>query len=1691
MGVSLGDLHYTLGVDESQLDAQLAKAKAKITAALVDPSITKANLALALKSAAVDAKRAIETERLARANLANAKAADVNARSQVALNNANLTGAGIAARNRAAQQTLINSQTISNNAALTSAQRLIIAQNQAAASHSRVTTAANAAARSQQNLANHSGVTSRAFITQRGIALQLASTLGGAFTVAGIAAFIKQLAMVSGEFELQRVALRAIIRDKEAADKIFSQVKTLSVQSPFTFQDLLRDTKQLAAFSIETDKLFGTMTKLADVSAGLGVDMDRIILAYGQVKAATVLRGQELRQFTEAGIPIVDKLADKFGKLEGRVVSAGEVFEKISNRMVSFKMVDEIFTDLTASGGMFFEMQKKQSETLVGKISNLKDAYQIMLNVIGEGQSSKLKGGVDMLTNLMRNWEQVVQVLGTVITMYGAYKTALILINVYEKASLAIRVASIGVMRANIAANVAMSSSQVALAATTNIASGAFTRLAVVMKVNAVGIVLTAIAGLVTYMALATNRAKELQKALDGIFKDAKADATATVTQVEVLMQKLKGAAEGTQERADAIKQLNTVMSPYLKDMIKEGDSYDSIVTKIDLATEALYDHARAKLYSTGLATINESQAKDIGDAEAQIRKSLTKGLTLSGEGFGLSSQVATSIIGSIFNTIRKNPALISESDGLLNLLQESLNKAGAKSTTSQVINSDAFQALQKYANSIAEVGERTKALDEQTKSLHGTNTIITENQVIAMDKIAAKYAEEKILAKNKKAGDEYDNEMRRIKIAQLAEEEKYLRSVGREEDANAKNRLIQAEAPEGTLAKRIMLGVDALKQFGEENRKVAKSLIEDKPDAELYEVYAANLKSAKEKLDQALATPASTLVRKGATEADKKAFIAPLKEKYELYKTINHDLLGQYSKDEIKGEKTTTDAANRRKDAMDKLNEQYLKDHEDFANYDAAISAAQIAKMEDSMDKEFALNDAAFKQREAALVKLRQLRVDELNAAAGIKKGAKNEISSLSDSKGISAATAGLPEAERAGFSSAVKTALANDRQMVLNNENDKAAGIVKINKDWAYKIKELQRDVNDAFLYGIERERAALNEKYDDWAKKAKEVNSPAGNALGVEIEKKRLVAMKELNIEYRIQQLNFEEEIQYQKNEIIANGFDRENVLTELNFASYKKIQEQKIKNLRGSLDPNKQSEANVLQGKLNTDAQNNSLSKQEKIRKQILESSNQLIDSVREYNSELADSLSLLIKSGNTLTKAFGLGNKGKSTLTKPEAYDAAISGATSLIGLVVGAAAERKRVMDEYYKSIISQQLEYNLLLNDQLRLNSDVHGTVFLKDYEGRLTDGAKALNNANDQYAKAMAAFNKTEAIVGKKNVVSGTNVLAGVGAGAAMGAAIGGMAGVGVLSWLTAPIGAVIGGAVGLFAGLFAKKKKDVVAPLLETYPLLLDAEKGFNAELAKTLVANNLVTDATKAVLENLIAWSEAATKAREQITQVITDLTGSLGDDLRNALVTAFVDGTDAAAAFGDSVNGVMENILSNMIFNAAFEGAFTQLQDEMKASYGVGADGKPISGAMVDQSWMDDLGRFFAKAPELIDAVNTGLEDAQKEGEKYGFDLFKPTGKAKQGLQGEIKGVTEDTAQLLASLLNAVRGDVSLQNISLKSIEGILSNTGSVTANSLAQLVKIESNTYNMLTAFKEVMGGKNSVGTGIRVTLMN
>lgn len=288
-----------------------------------------------------------------------------------------------------------------------------------------------------------------AMSSQSRIAGELKNQIANVYSIYTVERFVRGLYTIGGEFQKQRIALTSILGDSMKAETIFNRIKDLAVVSPFQFKELASYTKQLSAYSIPYEELYDTTKRLADISAGVGVDMGRIILAYGQVRSAAFLRGQELRQFTEAGIPLVDELAKRFTKLTGVVTSAGDVFDKISRKEVSFGMVKDVLWDLTNEGGKFYNMQEALAESLAGKWSNLQDAWDVMMADIAESNSGVLSDSLELLTDLMNHWEAVANILGMLTIVYGSYKTAVILTNVATKGLLAVQTALNAAMKKN------------------------------------------------------------------------------------------------------------------------------------------------------------------------------------------------------------------------------------------------------------------------------------------------------------------------------------------------------------------------------------------------------------------------------------------------------------------------------------------------------------------------------------------------------------------------------------------------------------------------------------------------------------------------------------------------------------------------------------------------------------------------------------------------------------------------------------------------------------------------------------------------------------------------------------------------------------------------------------------------------------------------------------------------------------------------------------------------------------------------------------------------------------------------------------------------------------------------------------------------------------------------------------------
>lgn len=282
--------------------------------------------------------------------------------------------------------------------------------NQAIAKHNQALT--EAGVKSQQLATRHRNLMDTAGQLSRQLAL--------VFSVSQIEGYISKLANVRGEFELQQRSLQAILQNKSQADQIFNKTVQLAVKSPFKIKELVSYTKQLAAYRIESSKLYDTTKRLADVSAGLGVDMGRLILAYGQVKAAAYLRGTEVRQFTEAGINLYGELQRYFEEAKGEAYTTAQIVDMISKRKVTFEDIENIFKRLTESGGLFYNMQEIQAETLQGKISNLQDSIDVMLNSIGKANEDTLKGSIDSIKVLIDNWETVVEVAKTFGVVVGS-----------------------------------------------------------------------------------------------------------------------------------------------------------------------------------------------------------------------------------------------------------------------------------------------------------------------------------------------------------------------------------------------------------------------------------------------------------------------------------------------------------------------------------------------------------------------------------------------------------------------------------------------------------------------------------------------------------------------------------------------------------------------------------------------------------------------------------------------------------------------------------------------------------------------------------------------------------------------------------------------------------------------------------------------------------------------------------------------------------------------------------------------------------------------------------------------------------------------------------------------------------------------------------------------------------------------
>lgn len=469
-----------------------------------------------------------------------------------------------------------------------------------------------------------------------------------------IGTFLTRVREVTAQFELQRVSLGAIIQDQERANALFSEIKSFALKSPVSILDLTKYTKQLAAYKFETEELFDWTKRLTDISVGLGVSMDRVVLAAGQIRATGHLRSSEIRQLTEMGVPIVEELAAKLTQMNGELVTSADVLKLVEKRAISWGQVKEVFEDMTSAGGMFYQMQEKQGNTLYGLWAKLGDAASVMYEQIGNTESvnNAMKSSIQLLTDLMRNWRQVGQAIGIglgglavakgiktfkgwqsnidkakiaaneqYIASSNAYRAAIKAEQAARATATAEEYRAIAAKTVSAEASYNAARAEYLAARNTTIWSKAWGKLKAAFLGNWVTLLLMGVAAIATSIYNAYEKANRLKKALAELKDESLVEADKSAFNFELLAKKAVEAADGSKEQREALQELQNTYKNIIPLQELSIEKLKELRGNYEAYTKAIRENIAVQSQQKQMDLVVEEYGKTILEAERRLKK--------------------------------------------------------------------------------------------------------------------------------------------------------------------------------------------------------------------------------------------------------------------------------------------------------------------------------------------------------------------------------------------------------------------------------------------------------------------------------------------------------------------------------------------------------------------------------------------------------------------------------------------------------------------------------------------------------------------------------------------------------------------------------------------------------------------------------------------------------------------------------------------------------------------------------------------------------------------------------------------------------------------------------------------------------------------------------------------------------------
>jgi len=1409
---------------------------------------------------------------------------------------------------------------------------------------------------------------------------QLKTAAGSYVSIWTASQFIQSLVRITGEFELQRVSLRAMLNDINAADKIFSQTKALAVQSPFQFMDLMGFSKQLAAFSVPVGELFETTKMLSDISAGLGVDMGRIVLAYSQIRSAAVLRGSEVRQLTEAGVPILEDLAKMFTQMEGQAVTIGEVFERISTRQVPFEMVEQAFKNMTSEGGKFYRMQEVQAETLRGQVTNLIDAWQIAMYELGSSSEGFLKGAVGAIRSLIENFHLVVDAAMAAVAAFGMYNAAALL-----------------------------------LAARNGTAAASFARLSKSMKQlgaflgkNPWATALAGLAALATVIWRVIRRSNELKDSLEETAAIDFNKAEESVYGFNKLIKQLTEAEKGSKNYSDAVSALNAKYGEYLPHLLSEADALDVVTSKYESITQAIYAKAQAQAYEAQMNKISEEYDSDIAESAGNLRDRLMREL-------GITNAEAGDIIRMW--TMQSEEAIRG---GKLSYSPMSIGGGTTERSRNERDFFDSFEeTVKSYTDAEYELSDSMKTFAR--KWLSNTSDKYEDLEFASMlsDSTFDIY---ETADERRRAGEVekiYQDALADINAANMSYSER--EAAMREAQIARLRSLIDLYAELGDTSKQNsyaneldrMLNTDTSGwiQKASEIKNVFAQLY-FRPDYEgpfeHFDRWKQDYDDAVEKLSKVgtgnLSDSAVKALENQRDMLNKLSVLLGFGEGFENYGTIKErqKAADKEAKERLDMIRDWIKRIQDLKDLYAEFKELGVQD----ANMVSLFGSMLGELGRHGMDKTALDYLKGYDFDNAIKVYTDMLRqgTPEMSAYAdevdedALEESMRKRLKELQEAEKISERLRGVYE-ELAGIMAVSGSGVEHDFSKIVSDlrkqEND-----LRRERDENRKDIQKRFDINenvDEYNSAMEAVDRLYNAKLENiQANAGEKIRDLASKYVDEQIKANRLDLSD--YADKTIKQIQGQLDVLWEiygemQNELV--GAQREQSIAEVLGEDIDSTLLSKIEMLKEAL------------AQLGIIIENTENESSKKIYDNIIESANAVSSLGSEISSLGADMENANLESfGNALSAIGNIASDVTSAVKSGNWAGFAIGMISSLLTSIVDSIAHTREYVDELNESM--REFRRTLALNE-LSISDE--------DYDGIF--GTNELQKAIDAYAKAKQTLEEYNRVANRRMSKPDFNDYNNVSFG------------IGQMKEYWTLLDAYERGLTDL-QGMAIKTKDyngfaeffgatDKYSSLVDLAPEIFNEDGSLNVENAKAfLETNTQITDEQRNQLQYVIDTKEQYDELMGVVDEYLSSLMDSITSDISNAIFDAVLNGADAWDAFNDSAVAAIDNIGRQMIQEFVVGAYLEQFEDDLRDAFESDNPSKAISDVL------------FELYGGLGDVLGTGME-AYQDWLDYmianGLDISSLYGQGESLAEG-IDRITEEQADLLASYVNAIRAHVA-------------------------------------------------------------